>query len=552
MKRLLLAVLLCAWLLAACGTTEPTTVAVLPTVTPQPTATALPEPAASATPVSPTPSPAPTAVPTTAPPTPTPAAPTALPSPSPVPTAEALPAPKFEPADCRFRTSARSVECGYLTVPEDRSDPDGPMVSLHVAVFRSTSPNPEPDPVIYLMGGGGGNALGAADYYLGTVGNRIRESRDFIMYNQRGTHYNEPFLACPGEVAFQRELDAQKLSPEEADAREQAFTLDCRDKLLDQGINLAMYNSVTNAADARDLQTALGYGQVNYYGTSYGTRLALTLMRYHPESIRSVILDSVFPPQVDYPSEVITSMVDATDRLFEACSLDASCSKRYPDLKGTFYQTVDDLKADPGSISIDGQAMVVDHQVFLDAIYMALHPASALPDVPRAIDAASRGKFGPLKWAIERLSQYSENVATGVYYSSVCRDEVGFDTNEHALEVVARYPPQWADYYDLSSFFTTCQAWGAGEADPVENEPVVSDIPALVFAGHFDPITTPEWCRRAAETLSNSYYYEFPNMAHGVMRADECALGIGMAFLDDPWSEPDDSCLDGLTAPEFR
>ena len=194
----------------------------------------------------------------------------------------------------------------------------------------------------------------------------------------------------------------------------------------------------------------------------------------------------------------------------------------------------------------------MDAKVFLDAIYMALHPASALPDIPGAIDAASHGSFGPLRWAIESLSRYSENVATGVYFSSVCRDEVGFDTNDHALEVVARYPPQWADYYDLASFFATCEAWGAGEADPVENEAVVSDIPALVFAGHFDPITTPEWCQRAAETLSNSYYYEFPNMAHGVMRSDECALRIGLEFLDDPWTEPDASCLEKLAAPDFR
>jgi hypothetical protein len=48
-------------------------------------------------------------------------------------------------------------------VLEDREKPDGATVSLHVAIFRSYDPNPEPDPVIYLMGGGGGNALSAPD-----------------------------------------------------------------------------------------------------------------------------------------------------------------------------------------------------------------------------------------------------------------------------------------------------------------------------------------------------------------------------------------------------
>ena len=36
------------------------------------------------------------------------------------------------------------------------------------------------------------------------------------------------------------------------------------------------------------------------------------------------------------------------------------------------------------------------------------------------------------------------------------------------------------------------------------------------------------------------------------MRSDECALRIGLEFLDDPWTEPEASCLDGLTSPDFR
>lgn len=469
-----------------------------------------------------------------------------------MPAAESIPFPRFEAGECRFDVSSTSVECGDLIVLEDRDKPGGATVSLHVAIFPSYSPDPEPDPVIYLMGGGGGNALGAADYYLRTVGNRVRQSRDFIIYNQRGTHHNEPFLECPGEAEFRKELAAQDLSREEADARNEAFLLDCRDHLLEQGVNLAMYNSVTNAADANDLQLALGYEQANYYGTSYGTRLGLAILRYHPEGVRSVILDSVFPPQIDYPSDSIPSFVDAIDKVFAACSNDASCNHRFPNLEETFYQTIDDLQAEPGSITIDGNPVVVDDKGFLDAIYMALHPATAIPDIPQAVDAASRGVFGPLKWAVERINSYSENVATGVYYSSLCRDEVGFDSNENTLDVVAGYPAQFADYFELSSYFSTCEAWPAGEANPVENEPVVSDIPALVFAGYYDPITSPEWCQRAAETLSNSYYYEFPNMGHGVMRSDECALRIGLQFLDDPWAEPDASCLEEMGGPTFR
>jgi len=52
----------------------------------------------------------------------------------------------------RFDLGA-GVECGYLTVPQNRADPDGRKIRLVVATRKSTSPNPKPDPVVYLAGG---------------------------------------------------------------------------------------------------------------------------------------------------------------------------------------------------------------------------------------------------------------------------------------------------------------------------------------------------------------------------------------------------------------
>ncbi len=502
-----------ATLIVGCGRATPTTM-------PSP-------PIATATPVPPT------AVPTDPPPTP-------------------LPQPVFEPGPCRFDIDPGAADCGDLIVPEDRAQPDGPVVRLHVAIFYSTSLNPEPDPVIYLMGGAGRNALDTARYYLETVSDEVRKSRDFIIYNQRGTHYNEPFLECPGKASFTQELQAQDLSRAEADERTEEFLLDCRDHLLEQGINLAMYNSVANAADANDLRIALGYEKANYYGTSYGTRLGLTLMRYHPEGIRSIILDSVFPPQVDHPSELITSFIGAIDKVFESCSTDAYCSSQYPDLEETFYRVVDDLHANPVTISIDGETIVVDDTVFLDGIQWSLHSAQTIPDIPYTIKAASQSNFQPLRWTITSLANYGKSAATGVVYSSLCKDEISFDSHQNALAVAADYAPWIAEHFASPLRFNVCEAWPTGVAEPVENKAVVSDIPALIFSGWYDSITSPEWCQRAAETLSNSYSFEFPNRGHSVMHADRCAQSIGLEFLDDPTMEPDGSCVDELTGPDFR
>jgi len=48
--------------------------------------------------------------------------------------------------------------------------------------------------------------------------------------------------------------------------------------------------------EVNDLRLALRYDEVNLWGSSYGTRLALGVMRDFPEGLRSVVLDSAYPP----------------------------------------------------------------------------------------------------------------------------------------------------------------------------------------------------------------------------------------------------------------
>ena len=56
----------------------------------------------------------------------------------------------------------------------------------------------------------------------------------------------------------------------------------CRDRWLREGVDLAAYNTVENAADVNDLRLALGYDKMTLVGGSYGSHLALQLMRQFP------------------------------------------------------------------------------------------------------------------------------------------------------------------------------------------------------------------------------------------------------------------------------
>ena len=76
-----------------------------------------------------------------------------------------------------------------------------------------------------------------------------------------------------------------------------AATVACHDRLVDDGVALDSYNTAENAADIADLRVAMGIEEWDLYGVSYGTALALTVLRDHPEGVRSVVLDSVSAAQ---------------------------------------------------------------------------------------------------------------------------------------------------------------------------------------------------------------------------------------------------------------
>lgn len=464
--------------------------------------------------------------------------------------------PVFEPAPCQFaRPEGFQPECGFLVVPEDRSKPDGNTVRLHVAIYRSRSADPAPDPLIYLTGGGGGNELDRAIRYLDDGNDAILDDRDFIMYSQRGTKYNDPFLECHGYTELVQELVFQHLPMDEIEQRIVEYLAGCREEYRDLGYDLNMYNTAVNAADLNDLRIALGYDQINIYGTSYGTRLALYILRDYGEHIRSAIIDSVYPPQIHYYSTFATNAFNTFERIFEACSADEICNRKYPELETFFYQAVDELNANPRYMDFNGNsdAIKYDGDNFVTAMYLFPY-ISQTEYFPAVVYQVIRSDYSTLEDMIPYTIDIGgeDVIADAVHYSIQCREETPFDSYQQRLEMGKELPSQIAGAYSSPFEFNLCARWEVAPAPPTDRDPVVSDVPTLILAGEFDPITPPEWAILAGETLSNSFYYEFPGHGHGVMRSVPCGFEIGLQFLNDPNNQPDGTCVAELPGIEFR
>jgi len=472
--------------------------------------------------------------------------------------------PVFEPAACRFDVpEGRDVNCGYLVVPEDRENPDdGDAVRLHVAVFASESEAPEPDPIVYLAGGPGGDALETIPFVFENRFAPFLEKRELIMFDQRGTGYSEPSLACPEYTELSLELLDDILTPEEVVTIYLETLATCHERLEAEGVDFTAYNSEASAADVRDLQQALEYDAINLFGISYGTRLAQTVVRDHPQGIRSVTLDSAYPIAANIVLETPANLARAFDVFFDGCAADAVCAAAYPDLEDRFWELVAATDEEPITVPVTyaftgeryDAALAGDD--LIGVLFQGLYSAEIIPVLPQVISDTIGGDYGLLGTLLSNFLLNNEFSSVGMQFSVQCHEEIIFAEPDQAESAVEAFP-RLEDFFVSSASvgraaFDVCAMWEAGQAPPVENEAVSSDLPTLILAGEYDPITPPSWGESVADGFSNSHFFTFPGLGHGVSLDGGCPLSVMLAFLDEPAVAPDAACVETMAGPEFR
>jgi pimeloyl-ACP methyl ester carboxylesterase len=148
-----------------------------------------------------------------------------------------------------------------MIVPEYWEQPDGKLLEVKYAILRSLSDNPKPDPMLFLSGGPGNSALHPDGFVeLAARFEPMRQTRDIVLFDQRGVGMSSPTLDCSTMPATEdegrrAELQAEYTSrtgvaPDEADKG----AVDCVISLWDQGVELSHHPS---AADTVDLMQTL-------------------------------------------------------------------------------------------------------------------------------------------------------------------------------------------------------------------------------------------------------------------------------------------------------
>ncbi len=444
--------------------------------------------------------------------------------------------------NCHLDGIRTQVTCGSLLVPENYKQPEGKKISINFAVLPAIDNSKNKEPLMFLAGGPGQAAVELAAHIINSFA-EIRKTRDIILVDQRGTGLSQPML-CD-------ENDTEQLYNVIPEDYAEQDVIDCVEQFKESH-QLSEYNSENAIRDFDAVRQALGHKKVHLYGASYGTRAALVYMRLFPDSIQSVVLDSVGP--IEVPIGLFgASSARSFNLLLEHCLNDESCNKAYPNLREEFDTVVERLSKNTVSISINHPrlgtktAFNLSHLKFVNNIFKQLYSMETRSLVPLIIHQAFLENYQPLIGLIS-TSDGGMSMYVGLTFNIVCNEDIPRIT-QTMLEQDS--DNDFGRGSTQTVYQSACKVWPKYEVDAEFYQPVVANIPTLILSGDLDPVTPPSNGEISASTLVNSHHIISKNNAH-IVASSPCGVGMVNEFLEhlNP-KDVDSSCLAELPSESF-
>jgi len=448
---------------------------------------------------------------------------------------------------CASKDGPSDAFCGTLSVWENRDTKTGRKIDLKIVLLPALKQDYSPDPVFFLAGGPGQGAASLADE-LQEPYRRIQASRDIVLVDQRGTGKSNPLECKPAKNESEddeAEADAVPLMLTRMHA--------CLD-LLKTKADLTQYTTSIAMDDLDDVRKFLDYSKINLYGGSYGTRAALVYARRHAANTRSIIIDSVAPPDILLPLYMPRDSQRALDLLFRDCEKDAGCSQHYPHLRADFQALLARLGAHPEHVKYvhprtgEEKEMDAKRLTVSGSVFAALYSPTTASLLPLLIEQANKGNFSGFLALGAAFDPTAETIAQGMHYSVVCSEDA------------TRIPPGAIEREAAGTFLGSemgearmkiCDFWPHGkvEASYFDNQP--SAIPALILSGELDPVTPPVWGQEIASKWKNSRLIVVPNAGHGAWSSG-CVMKLMEQFLNDGTAAKlDTGCVNQVKRPPF-
>ncbi len=442
----------------------------------------------------------------------------------------------------------RTARCGVMTVPEDRlGGTGGRHIKIRFVVVPAYGHSRAPDPVVYFAGGPGSSAISDIPGEVqDLVGLNLR--RDLVFIDQRGTGGSNG-LRCPPPPATL------------ADQPQVRRSIDSCLTSLRTRADLRFYTTAMAAQDAAQVLTALGYGQVNIIGGSYGATAAQVFQQMFPGRVRTMTLQSGtlvgFPLFERFPQ----ASQQALDNVFARCASDPACHGTFPRLAAQWAALRAAVAARPLKVparqSPTGTAFSLDRDMLAAGVHEMLMSADTAAYVPLLIHslAVARNRSAVLAAIIRRLMAAGLLTGDGVSvisYPIRCAEP-------WAQFQPGRIPGRNSYYYQVAVgnaqwwryVCTLMPAPGAAARYPPQR---ASKVPVLMINGSADPQDPPANMAGARKIWPNSRLVIEPGQSHGIdLKAwVQCDASLVQAFIEQANAKRIGvSCLSQVVLPPF-
>ena len=194
---------------------------------------------------------------------------------------------RYQRQTLEWQPCGNGLTCTTVLAPLDYAKPDGTAITLALARRAATAERRLG--TLFINPGGPG---GSGTSYVGYFNPEGLEGYDIVGWDPRGVGYSTP-VACMGPKELDRfyALDASPDDPAEERAwldAVQGFGRSCLER---SGGLLEHVSTVETVKDLELLRGLVGDDKINYFGSSYGTRIGAFYAELYPQRVGRMVLD---------------------------------------------------------------------------------------------------------------------------------------------------------------------------------------------------------------------------------------------------------------------
>ncbi|MEP7255896.1 MAG: alpha/beta fold hydrolase [Ferruginibacter sp.] len=430
---------------------------------------------------------------------------------------------------CKINGVKDSVLCGSYPVFENRETLSDRKINLKIIVIPALHPNSSATPIFYIDGGPGVASTNNASFFADSS-IPYRQYHDIVLVDIRGTGGSNGLNCSSLQIKNGLQEQFEDMYPVK-------LVKECYDSLSKRA-DLKQYTTTNAVKDLEDVRKWLGYGKINIYGLSYGTRVALVYMKMFPHSIQSCILWSPIPTYGRMPLYHALYAQNSLELLFTDCKNNSLCNNSFPDLEKEFNSLMLKMKSNPFTFlwtdSLGhSENLLISWNSFQTKLRTLMYAPFSMRKIPFIIHQAYVGNFKPFISLYHNGADTSNSIAEGFYLCVTCAEDVPFIKSG---EIDSLTNNTFMGKYRINQQADGCANWVRGNIPNDFLEPTISDIPTLIMSGGYDPITPTSSAKEIASHLKNCTLVIIPQMSHTFdgLSNPECFDEICLSFINNP------------------